>query len=218
MAAIIELPSAPTGQTLYCVIHNGSAQIWNGTAFESFTSGNWSNYVNSLTEQTSTGYYKANFPSGIAAGKYTEVFYQQLGGSPAVGDPNIGSGGIYWNGTIEEQGVGIVVAATPVTLAGSQPSLNIGTVSSVTNIGAPGLASIQAQILALLNATAMPELTGVPPSTPTLYQALMMLFMSIRNQHTATASLEKIYNNGGTAITSAALTDDGTTTTKGQFS
>jgi hypothetical protein len=216
MAAIIECISA-TGQTLYSTIHDGSGNLWNGSAFEIFNSSNWSNYVNPLTEQTSTGYYKAAFPSGIAAGKYTEVLYQQGGGSPAVGDAVIGSGQIYWNGTTEEQGIAIAIAATPVTLAGSQPSINIGTVSTVTTIGTTGLAAIQAQILALLNSTAIPELTGIPASTPTLFQAMMLLFMSLRNNHTATSGSESIYNSAGTSITSAQLTDDGSTFTKGRF-
>ena len=217
MAAIIELPSATSGQTIYAVIHNGSGQLWNGSAFEAFNSVNWSNYVNGLTEQTSTGYYKATFPSGIVAGKYTETFYQQQGGSPTLGDPNIGSGQIYWNGSAEEQGVGIVLAATPVTLATGQPNINVGSVTTVANIGAAGLAQIQAQLQALLNATAMPELTGVPAPTPTMFQALMLMYMALRNKHIASSGTETIYNNGGTAITSAQLSDDGNIFTKGNF-
>jgi hypothetical protein len=217
MAAIIELPSATSSQTLYCLLHSPNGQIWNGSAFEVFTSGHWSSYVNTLTEQTGTGYYIGTFPSSIPAGKYSEVFYQQAGGSPAVGDSNIGSNQIYWSGSVEEQGVGIVVANTPVTLAASQPNINIGTVNTVTNIGAPGLASIQAQVQALLNATNMPELSSVPASTPTMYQALMLLYMALRNQHTASTTQEQITNNGGTAIGTAALSDSGTVFTKGQF-
>lgn len=221
MAAILELPSATAGITAYAVIHNASGQYWNGSAFEAFNGANWSNYVNAVTEDRNggngSGYYKGTFPSGIAAGKYTETFYEQAGGSPAFGDANIGSGNIYWNGNVEEQGVGIVVAATPVILAAGQPSINVGSVGSVTNIGAPGLAAIQAQIQALLNATPIPELTGVPNATPTLQQALMLLFMSLRNNHTATQGAETIYNSAGTGITTAQLTDDGSTFTKGRF-
>lgn len=221
MSAIIELPAATTGQTIYATIHNNLGQYWNGTTFENFTAANWSNYVNTVTEDRSggsgTGYYKGTFPSGISAGKYSEAFYQQGGGSPAIGDINIGSNTIYWNGTIEEQGIGIVVAATPVTLAASQPSLNIGTVSTVNNIGATGLANIQAQLQTLLNATAMPELTGIPSATPTIFQALMLAYMAMRSAHTATASIETVYNSSGMPITTAALSDDGTTFTKAKF-
>ena len=221
MSAILELPSATAGITAYCAIHNASGQYWNGSGFEAFNGANWSNYVNSVTEDRygggGSGYYKGTFPSSIPAGKYTTTYYQQSGGSPAFGDSNIGSGQIYWNGTTEEQGVGIAVAATPVILASGQPSISIGTVSTVNNIGASGLAAIQAQIQTLFNATAMPELTSAPSATPTIFQALMLAYMSLRNAHTATSNQESITNSGGTVITSAQLTDDGNTFTKAKF-
>jgi hypothetical protein len=186
MAGIIELTSATPGSTDYATIHNASGQYWNGTSFEMFNGANWSNYTNLLVEDrfggNGTGYYKATFPSTIVAGRYTFTFYQQNGGSPALGDPTIGSGGpMYWTGTKEDQG------------------------SAVT-------------VLALLNATAMPELTGVPPVTPSMFQALMLMYMSLRNIHTATGVQEAICNGAGSSITTAALTDNGTTFTKGQFS
>ena len=186
MSGIIELAAATSGITAYAVINNASGQRWNGTAFETFNGANWSNYVNALTEDrysgNGTGYYKAVFPSSILAGRYTFTFYQQLGGSPALGDTVIGSGGpMYWTGSNEDQGAAVTT-------------------------------------LALMNATAIPELTGIPGPTPTLFQALMLLYMSLRNAHLATATLETISNDSGTAITTAALSDNGTTYTKAKFS
>ena len=186
MAGIIELTSATAGSTDYAVIHNQSGQYWNGTSFEIFNGANWSSYVNPLTEDrfsgSGAGYYKAAFPGSIVAGRYTFTFYQQEGGSPAFGDPTIGSGGpMYWTGANEDQG------------------------SIVT-------------VLALLNATAIPELTSIPSATPTLFQALMLLYMSLRNNHTASGSQEVICNNAGTTVTTASLSDSGTVYTKGKFS
>lgn len=174
MSAIIECISR-TGQTLYSVVHNNSGQLWNtsGLAFENYNSAHWSNYVISLTEQSPTGYYMAAFPSTIIAGKYSEVFYTGLGSTT---DPVIGNSMIYWNGTIEEQGIGQV----------------------------------------FINQT-LAELNSVPPATPTLEQALMMLYMSIRNVHTATAVQETISNDAAGIIGRATLSDNGTTTTKGKF-
>jgi hypothetical protein len=185
MAAIIELTSATPGSTDYAVINDPTGKRWNGTAFESFVGANWSNYVNALTEDRSgavgTGYYKAAFPGTIPPGRYTFTFYQQVGGSPAVGDPTIGSGGpMYWTGANEDQGV-IVTG------------------------------------LALLNATAMPELPNIPGPTPTIFQALMLLYMSLRNLHTATGAQETISNDAGTPVTTSALSDNGTTYTKAKF-
>lgn len=186
MAGIIELTSAIPGMTVYAVINNPSGQRWNGTAFETFNGANWSNYVVTMNEDRyssqGTGYYKATFPSSIVAGRYTFTFYQQLGGSPAIGDPTIGSGGpMYWTGSNEDQGTVITT-------------------------------------LSLLNATAIPELSSLPGVTPTLFQALMLLYMSLRNEHTATASQETIKNDAGSTITTASLSDDGTTYIKAKFS
>lgn len=174
MSGIIEVISA-TGQTLYSVVHNFSGQLWNtsGVAFENYNSAHWANYVISLTEQSPTGYYNAAFPTSIGAGKYTEVFYQ---GSGATTDPVIGSGSIYWNGTAEEQGIGLVFSNQTLS-----------------------------------------ELGSIPPASPTLAQALMMLYMSIRNSHSATSIQEIITNDAGTTIGTAALSDNGIITTKGKF-
>jgi len=72
--------------------------------------------------------------------------------------------------------------------------------------------------LSLFNATAMPELTGIPGPTPTLYQALMLLYMSLRNIHTASSIQETISNDAGTGITTAVIGDNGTLYTKGKYS
>ena len=186
MSGIIELTSATTNQTCYAVINNASGQRWNGTSFESFNGANWSAYVNALVEDrysgNGSGYYKCAFPSAIVAGRYTFTFYQQLGGSPAFGDPTIGSGGpMYWTGANEDQG------------------------SAVT-------------VLALLNGTAMPELGTIPGPTPSMFQALMLLYMSLRNNHTASAAQEIICNDAGSTVTTASLNDNGTVYTKAKFS
>lgn len=73
-------------------------------------------------------------------------------------------------------------------------------------------------VLALLNGTAIPELSTIPGPTPTLYQALMLLYMSLRNNHTASGSQEVICNDAGSTVTTASLSDSGTVYTKGKFS
>lgn len=72
--------------------------------------------------------------------------------------------------------------------------------------------------LALLNATAIPELPNLPGPTPTIFQALMLLYMSLRNLHTASSAQETICNDAGTPVTSANLSDNGTIYTKAKFS
>lgn len=57
-------------------------------------------------------------------------------------------------------------------------------------------------------------LQAQPPATPTLAQSVMLLYMTLRNQLTTTASQKSIYNSTGTLITKKALSDNGTTYTE----
>ena len=102
-----------------------------------------------------------------------------------------------------------------MNLGASQTGVTIGTVNS---LAAGALASILTQIRTALGTDTMSELSAIPGATPTIYQALMISYMSLRNEHTATSSQEKIKNNAGTVIATSAVSDDGTTFTKGQFS
>lgn len=60
----------------------------------------------------------------------------------------------------------------------------------------------------------LPELTSVPPSTPTIAQALMLTYMAIRNRGVSTAKTDRIYNDAGLPVFEAAITDDGVTFTR----
>lgn len=71
---------------------------------------------------------------------------------------------------------------------------------------------------AILASLVLAELSGIPGAAPTLSQAIMLLYMSIRNEHSATATQEFVKNNVGGTIGTSALSDDGVTTTKGKFS
>jgi hypothetical protein len=62
------------------------------------------------------------------------------------------------------------------------------------------------------------ELAAVPPAAPTVLQALMFLYMALRNQMTVTASQQTIANDAGTVIGTSSLADDGITFTRGKFS
>lgn len=62
------------------------------------------------------------------------------------------------------------------------------------------------------------ELSGVPPAAPTIGQALMFLYMALRNQIIVTAAQQKISNDAGSTIGTSVLSDDGVTFTRGKFS
>lgn len=58
------------------------------------------------------------------------------------------------------------------------------------------------------------ELTAEPGAEPTVREALMLLYMSLRNAETVTSTARTIKNNAGATIATATLNDDGTTFTK----
>lgn len=91
---------APTGSSVYVHILNSSGQRWNGTVFETYAAGNYSNYSISLTEQGSSGAFFGDFPAALTlSGTYEYLVYLQNGGSPAQGDAIVGTGKVNWSGT-----------------------------------------------------------------------------------------------------------------------
>ncbi len=88
-----------TAQTVYFLLRNSVNQIWNGAAFENYTTANFATYAITGTEQGTAGqYYVGNMPA-VAAGVYGVVANQQRGGSPAESDFYIGAGQIEWDGS-----------------------------------------------------------------------------------------------------------------------
>jgi hypothetical protein len=94
------------GATCYPVVLGPTGQVWSvaGSTFGTLSSGSWANYAVSASEIGSTGIFMASFPTGITTpGKYTILYYEQQGGSPAVGDILIENGSriLYWSGSAE---------------------------------------------------------------------------------------------------------------------
>lgn len=85
---------------VYFTIRNSVGQIWNGSAMEAYSTGNYANYPVTATEQGSaSGFYTATFPAAITPGVYSIVAYSRLGGSPAESDTVVATGDFQWNGT-----------------------------------------------------------------------------------------------------------------------
>jgi len=62
------------------------------------------------------------------------------------------------------------------------------------------------------------ELTSVPDTTASMQEMIQFLFEYFRNNKTVTKSLETLYKEDGTtALGTSALSDDGTTFTKGEM-
>lgn len=57
---------------------------------------------------------------------------------------------------------------------------------------------------------------GVPTATPTFEEALMYVYMALRNKIDVTASFKEFHNDSGTVIWKKALSDDGSTFTEAE--
>jgi hypothetical protein len=91
------------GQACYALLINSSGQFWNGTAFETYASVNYDDYVIDLDEVgTNTGIYLGDFPSTITTAGTYEYFVKPSingAGSESEDDPISNTGRIDWTGT-----------------------------------------------------------------------------------------------------------------------
>lgn len=55
------------------------------------------------------------------------------------------------------------------------------------------------------------------PATPTFHEAIMLLYMGLRNASTATATQRTIKNDAGTTVVSGTMSDDSTTFNQGKL-
>ena len=96
-----EITGVAASGTLYARIRNSTGLWWNGSSFEVYSAGNYSNYDIAMTEEGNSGVYVADFPSGITtAGTYEYFVHHQSGGSPAQGDPVTNTGKVDWSGSV----------------------------------------------------------------------------------------------------------------------
>ena len=93
-----------------------------------------------------------------------------------------------------------------------------GTVKQEVDINKISGDSVAADNLEAAMENALSELGGVPSAPPKLYEAVMFMYMALRNKIETTSSQKKITNDAGSTIATSALSDDGTTFTKGEYS
>ena len=88
---------------------------------------------------------------------------------------------------------------------------------SVGSLGTTAKANVNTEVADVLKTDTISELSGDPGATPTIEDALMLLYMALRNANTATATARKIMNNAGTAILTGTMSDDSTTFDQGKL-
>ncbi len=120
-------------------------------------------------------------------------------GNPSAGATNateIGNGWYYVDLSTTDTGTLGPVAVRGTATSSDDAGANFRVVSNVS-AGFDG---------------AMAELSQATPSaTPSWQAALMLLYMTMRNQMSVTATQKSIYNDAGTVIVKKVLSDDGTT-------
>jgi len=82
-----------------------------------------------------------------------------------------------------------------------------GDIAALNNISAANVATEISDALRTDTLTATPQ--GAPPTTPTIQEALMILYDALVHKVDVDASQKEFYNNAGTVIWKKALSDDG---------
>ena len=107
-------------------------------------------------------------------------------------------------------------------LAGSVGSVtgNVGgnVTGSVGSLAAQAKADVNAEVVDALATDTYAEPGSVPAATSSLEDKIGWLFMLARNARTTTASADKVRNDANSSdVATAALSDDGTTFTRGEY-
>ena len=92
----------------------------------------------------------------------------------------------------------------------------IGLSAIATTLGTPVGASLAVDITNVTGAAISELSQGAPSATPTLYQAVMALYMALRNQTLTTSGTISYSNDAGTVVFKCSLADDGSTFTKSE--
>lgn len=149
-----------SGSNLYAVIHHTDGRVWDEALqiYSAFNEANWASYAIPLTEQGTSGYYRATFPAG-AVGDFltTEVVYNQAGIAPATVDaPATGVG--------QSQGVDVAAIAKSC-IAASRLALTLG-----------GMATGSVTSAVAASASSFP--TTLDDADANVYQGRLVLFLT----------------------------------------
>jgi len=108
--------------------------------------------------------------------------------------------------------------ATQSLLSDVQSNILSSVGATGVTVSASGLSAVRAEMFDLIQSATLDETgVGAPAATPTVEEALMLPYMAMRNKTTQTASRVNLFNNAGTEITSAVVSDDATTFTRDEF-
>jgi hypothetical protein len=97
-----------------------------------------------------------------------------------------------------------------IALADAGAGVAGSVIEEVENRATP--TQVNTEVSDVLKTDTIAELAqGIPSATPTFEDAIMLMYMAMRNKLDITSSFKEVHNDAGTVITKKALTDDGTT-------
>lgn len=164
--------------------------------------GAWANTTNAVAEN--------NSPSGVYVLSLTST--EMTADRVAVKVVVSGSQDVFM--TFETVTRQMIDLAYP-SISGQSLALDGSGGVTVAQFEAAALTAIETEAAAALGTDTLSELAqGQPPVNPTMKQAIMFLYMALRNNLLTTGSQLSVCNDSGTVICKATLTDDGTTFTR----
>lgn len=114
----------------------------------------------------------------------------------------------------------VSVVGTNANAAASRATVIESDIATVSDAVSDLHSDFQSRVTGVVPTTSdsLVELSQAAPSaTPTRDNALMLLYMAMRNKLTVTSSAKKVHNDAGTNITTKSLSDDGTTYTESEM-
>jgi hypothetical protein len=99
--SIVRLLSQSANNHFFHLRKYEDGYIFNGTSFEIYNEANWEDYSMPMTEEGGSGYYRADFPSGLNKGGYDLIFYRRKGASPSPTDTKISVTSFNYDGIAE---------------------------------------------------------------------------------------------------------------------
>jgi len=100
MANEIQVPYAITGTTIYAIIRDGAARVWDGTAFVPYAALDYATYARPLVEQGAAELWIGNWPTAVINGTYGYVAYVRASGTPAETDLPCATLNYIWGGYV----------------------------------------------------------------------------------------------------------------------
>jgi hypothetical protein len=127
------------GETLYMLIHDDQARVWNGSAFVTYDDTDRATYAIAMTPGADeTSLFTATIPAALTGSTYMPTAFIQDGGSPALTDATAREGTLNWSGTgvitlysISQQLVAIAAQLAAAVVVVSSPVDTDGNISIV---------------------------------------------------------------------------------------